>query len=102
VGIRCSDGSVKTVQIPSYESPHVKSASGYFCQEKMDLIDLFIGSEGTLGVITLIEVALAIAPKQTAMFLAFFPSEGDAIGFALRIRSLKTVDEYLTVHNRVF
>lgn len=99
VRIRCADSSVKTVQIPSYESPHVKSASGYFCKEKMDLIDLFIGSEGTLGVITLIEVALAITPEQIAMFLAFFPSEHDAVGFAVRIRSLNTSDADLTVHS---
>jgi D-lactate dehydrogenase (cytochrome) len=99
VRIRCSDGGVRIVQIPSYESPHVKSASGYFCKEKMDLIDLFIGSEGTLGVITLIEVALAIAPEQIAMFLAFFPSEDDAVGFAVRIRSLNTSDADLTVHS---
>lgn len=97
--LRLLDGSDKTVQIPSYESPHVKSSAGYLSTEKMDLIDLFIGSEGTLGVITLIEVALAIKPKHTAMFLAFFPSEDDAIGFAIRTRLLETSNAKLTVHS---
>ena len=97
--LRLLDGSEKTVQIPSYESPHVKSSAGYLSTEKMDLIDLFIGSEGTLGVITLIETALAIKPKHTAMFLAFFPSEDDAIGFAIRTRSLETSNAKLTVHS---
>jgi D-lactate dehydrogenase (cytochrome) len=97
--LRLLDGSEKTVQIPSYESPHVKSSAGYLSTEKMDLIDLFIGSEGTLGVITLIETALAIKPEHTAMFLAFFPSEDDAIGFAIRTRSLETSNAKLTVHS---
>jgi D-lactate dehydrogenase (cytochrome) len=65
----------------------------------MDLIDLFIGSEGTLGVITLIGFALAVKPKHTAMFLAFFPSEDDAIGFATRTRSLETTNLRLTVQS---
>jgi D-lactate dehydrogenase (cytochrome) len=99
VRIKSLDSSEKTFQIPAYESPHVKSVAGYLCQKNMDLIDLFIGSEGTLGVITSIEIALLAAPEQTAMFLAFFPSEDDAIRFALRIRSLKTADGYLTVHS---
>ena len=97
--IRSMDGEEKTVRIPSYELPHVKSAVGYFSQKKMDLIDLFIGSEGTLGVVTLIEVALTAKPENTAMFLAFFPSSDEAIGFVIKIRSLKEIESYLTVHS---
>ena len=29
--------------------PNVKHAAGYYVEPNMDLIDLFIGSEGTLG-----------------------------------------------------
>jgi D-lactate dehydrogenase (cytochrome) len=97
--LRLLDSSERTVQIPSYKSPHVKSSAGYYSTENMDLIDLFIGSEGTLGVVTLIEVALLIKPKHTAMFLAFFPSEDDAIGFAIRTRSLQGSNAKLTVHS---
>ena len=38
--------------------PDVKHAAGYFSKPNMDLLDLFIGSEGTLGVIT--EIGLQI------------------------------------------
>ncbi len=97
--IHSMDGGEKTVRIPSYELPHVKSAVGYFSQKKMDLIDLFIGSEGTLGVVTLIEVALTTKQENTAMFLAFFPSSDEAIGFVIKIRSLKEIESYLTVNS---
>ncbi len=33
------------------------------------------------------------------MFLAFFPSSDEAIGFVIKIRSLKEIESYLTVHS---
>jgi D-lactate dehydrogenase (cytochrome) len=95
--IRSMDGKERTVRIPRYELPKVKSAVGYFSRRKMDLIDLFIGSEGTLGVITLIEIALTAKPENIAMFLAFFQSSDDAIGFVTKLRSLEEIERYLTI-----
>ncbi|MGH9219264.1 MAG: FAD-binding oxidoreductase [Vicinamibacterales bacterium] len=52
---------VRTIQLPSLKMPDVpKCAAGYFVQPGMDLIDLFIGSEGTLGAIA--EVVFKTAP----------------------------------------
>src|ERR1051326_4757535 len=40
------------VQLPHYRMPATrKNATGYFVAPEMDAVDLFIGSEGTLGVI---------------------------------------------------
>jgi D-lactate dehydrogenase (cytochrome) len=50
----------------------------------MDLIDLFIGSEGTLGIVT--EVTLRIVPTRPAICLAFVPFEN-------RQRAIALVDE---------
>ena len=99
VEIRRLDGSTKQVPLPIYTRPNVKCATGYFTREKMDLIDLFIGSEGTLGVVTEVEVALTVAPAHVAMFLAFFPSQDAAVGFVQYVRSLRFTRGPLTLHS---
>ena len=48
-------GRVIAGELPEYTMPDVKNASGYYVRENMDLIDLFIGSEGTLGIVSQIE-----------------------------------------------
>ena len=74
------------VPFPHYEMPRVKHATGYFASPGMDAIDLFIGSEGTLGVITEIEVALLPRPEAVLAFVAFFPSEEASWRFARAMR----------------
>ena len=60
------------IKIPTYISPLIKNSAGYFSQPSMDLIDLFIGSEGTLGVITRIEVELVPLPPPRFIGVAFW------------------------------
>jgi D-lactate dehydrogenase (cytochrome) len=63
---------VAAIAVPTYRLPRVaKVSAGYFAAGDMDLIDLFIGSEGTLGVVT--GVTLRILPVRPAMCLAFVP-----------------------------
>ena len=59
-----SSGSVVTVPVPTYRMPDVaKLSAGYFARPGMDLIDLFIGSEGTLGIV--VNAALRVIPRPS-------------------------------------
>ncbi|MFW6254679.1 MAG: FAD-binding oxidoreductase [Chitinivibrionales bacterium] len=95
VDLRTDDGA--TIHVPplSYRSPDSKNASGYFSQPDMDCIDLFIGSEGTLGFFCEIGIRLLPKPVFTAG-LSFFTSRTDAFAFAdiLRARQDVSAIEY--------
>lgn len=86
--IKIDGGGPITFKLPGYNMPRVKSAAGYYAGDGMDLMDLFIGSEGTLGVISEIEIALARKPPQIMSIVAFFPSDEDAVSFFMEARHL--------------
>jgi D-lactate dehydrogenase (cytochrome) len=78
--------------LPGYQSPRLKKCSaGYHCASPMELIDLFLGSEGTLGIITELDLRVVRKP-QVVTGLAFFPEVERGLRFAgeLRLRSLRT------------
>jgi D-lactate dehydrogenase (cytochrome) len=84
VVIRAPGDTTIGIKIPSYNVPNVtKNVSGYFSEPRMDLIDLFIGSEGTLGVIT--EIDLSLLPKPQSFFsgIVFFRSDTDLMNFVI-------------------
>ena len=80
-------------KVPSYRLPKVKSQAGFFVRDNMDLIDLFIGSEGTLGVITACELSLQKIPLNIFDGLVFFPKETTALIFVDKIKELKKKGE---------
>jgi len=76
-------------QLPGYRMPQTrKHASGYYVAPEMDVLDLFIGSEGTLGVITEIEVALLPKPQGLLSGIVFFKSEDNLLAFVRDVRNL--------------
>jgi D-lactate dehydrogenase (cytochrome) len=79
-------GKILEGELPTYTLPQVKNVAGYYVQEDMDLIDLFIGSEGTLGVITELELILAPYPQVVWGIMCFFAEESQAVCFLCRLR----------------
>ena len=76
--------------LPSYSLPCVKNASGFFAEDNMDLLDLFVGSEGTLGVVTQAELLLMRAPSVNWAIMAFLPGMASAEQCVGGCRSLET------------
>jgi D-lactate dehydrogenase (cytochrome) len=76
-------------QLPTYQMPQTrKHASGYYVAPEMDVLDLFIGSEGTLGVVTEIEVALLPKPEGLLSGIVFFAVDENILSFVSEARDL--------------
>lgn len=56
-----------------------KHTAGYYLRSGMDWVDLFIGSEGTLGIITEAELRLLPAPRDLLTGVVFFPGDDAAL-----------------------
>lgn len=79
-------GRTIELDLPTYTMPATKNASGYFVADDMDAIDLFIGSDGTLGIISELELILSPVPQVSWGINCFFGTEDDAIGFTCAVR----------------
>lgn len=92
------DGSILTLRrgdpIP-FETPELpaprttKHTAGFPLRRGMDFMDLFIGSEGTLGVITQAVVRLLPSPEDLLTGVVFFQSDSDALDAVDAWRSIK-------------
>lgn len=86
--LRRGNGRALDVQLPSYHLPATrKNASGYFVAPEMDAVDLFIGSEGTLGVICEVEVRLLPKPEGLLSGVVFFENEADVLALVADART---------------
>ncbi len=88
--IPLASGKYIRVGIPDYKMPDVKNAAGYYSKPGMDAIDLFIGQDGTLGVISKIELGLLNKPYGIFDCYAFFKNDADCLSFVYEAK--KTMD----------
>ena len=95
--LKDESGKIYNINVPDIKMPSTKNAAGYFCKPNMDAIDLFIGSEGTLGTITKIGLKIHHTPETIVSSVVFFNAEKDALEFvnearlkSRRVRSLST------------
>ncbi|MEJ7862807.1 MAG: FAD-binding oxidoreductase [Pyrinomonadaceae bacterium] len=95
IELETENGNRIKVKVPTYEQPHVrKNTSGYFSAENLDAIDLFIGSEGTLGIVMEIKLKLLKKPEGFLSGIVFFKDEKDLLEFVDEARRLS-----FDVHN---
>ncbi|HZJ43820.1 MAG TPA: FAD-binding oxidoreductase [Pyrinomonadaceae bacterium] len=88
VRIPLPSGATLEAPLPKYQMPHTrKNATGYFVKPGMDVIDLFIGSEGTLGIVVEIEVRLIPRPDGLLSGVVFFEQEDDVLLFVRDARA---------------
>ncbi len=81
-------GRTINIKVPTYVRPGVrKNVSGFFNSRPLDAIDLFIGSEGTLGVVTEIELSLLPKPEGFISGIVFFSEEDDLLAFVDEAKS---------------
>jgi FAD/FMN-containing dehydrogenase len=88
IQVALMDGSILNLRrddpIP-FEAPELprpkttKHTAGFPLRRGMDFMDLFIGSEGTLGVITHAVVKLLPVPEELLAGVVFFRSDDDAL-----------------------
>jgi len=73
--LQCADGSAVHFPKVSYRSPLCKNAAGYYVQPGMDWIDLIVGSDGTLAIITQAKLKLLPRPADFISGVLFFNEE---------------------------
>ena len=95
-------GRLLKAQLPSYHLPQTrKHAAGYYVAPGMDLIDLFIGSEGTLGVVVEVEVSLLPKPVGLLSGVVFFKSDEDVLSFVAEARKLSLANRQADTASRL-
>lgn len=94
------DGSVRTFSrgealdfdVPSLPIPATtKYTAGYVLRPGMEWIDLFIGSEGTLGVVLEAKLQLLPAPDDLLAGVVFFPNDAAALNAVEEWRAIPSL-----------
>ncbi|MHC1738268.1 MAG: FAD-binding oxidoreductase [Ignavibacteriaceae bacterium] len=97
-------GEKRNINLPAYDMPHVKNTAGFYVKRGMDAIDLFIGTEGTLGIITEAKVGIIPIPYHVFSAVLFFPKEELGLNFislaAERSRNSKEQSDPLGINAR--
>ena len=83
-------GRAIDVVLPGYQMPACKNASGYYVADDVDAVDVVIGSDGTLGIISELELALMPAPSVIWGVSCFFTDEDTALDATVLMREQVT------------
>ncbi len=72
--------------VPAWEQPKVKTAAGYY--PATNLLDLVIGAEGTLGVVTRARLKLLPLPVAVLTVFTYFPDRASMLAFVATARTM--------------
>jgi D-lactate dehydrogenase (cytochrome) len=91
------------LDLPGVSMPEAKHAAGYWMAPEMRALDLFIGSEGTLGIIAGLELALAHRPAATVGVCVFFEDGSEFLELLSRMKNAEGFSpaalEYMDGHS---
>jgi D-lactate dehydrogenase (cytochrome) len=70
IEVALASGGILQIPVPTYRMPDVpKLSAGYYARPGMDPIDLFIGSEGTLGVVVAATLRVIRRPRRSLVLI---------------------------------
>lgn len=75
------DGQTTELRASTIPKPATKHSIGYSFGPDLDAVDLFVGSEGTLGVIAEVDLRLIHSGAPPLCYLQLFRTEDDAFAF---------------------
>jgi D-lactate dehydrogenase (cytochrome) len=82
-----ANGQTRVFHVSFRKGPSTKNSAGYYLEPGFDAVDLFIGQEGTLGVITRAEVRLVQTPAGAFSGIVYFPNDASALEWAQSIKT---------------
>ena len=80
------DKTTRVLQATNIEKPCTKHSIGYSYEEEVDLIDVLVGSEGTLAFVSSVELRLESQPLHWIGHLQFFAEEQKALQYVKILR----------------
>ncbi|CAN2040373.1 FAD-binding oxidoreductase [Candidatus Magnetomoraceae bacterium gMMP-15] len=89
--LQMPDGSLSEILIPDIKIPCTKHVAGYYIKNNMDAIDLFIGGEGTLGIITEVELKLCKPHENNFYIIVFLTNKCNYINLVENIKSSEII-----------
>ncbi|MFN7977604.1 MAG: FAD-binding oxidoreductase [Vicinamibacterales bacterium] len=85
--VTLADGDTRTAHLPAIPKPLTKNSIGYGFTPDGDVLDLFIGSEGTLGVVSEVTFRLMPVTESRLAFLQCLASPAQAFDLVDAIRA---------------
>ena len=67
------------IPVSTVRMPPVKNTAGLYLREDMDFVDLFVGSEGTVGIVTEVETGAAKLPGDRLFLIVYADTEDQAL-----------------------